>query len=180
MGILSGNVPVEPASAEGEPMRNDHDEDDYEESAESLRTPKSRVYVHTGCGGRTQVSGGDYSHICDPFWPCTSTYCCGCGGFISLSEVRWADTREVIARYRRRLRAETPAALKAWRYGLGFLPGGVIGAGVGLLVGVASQAPPTNLAGYALIGALVAGAICYLLGTFLLNLVFGIDYRRMR
>ena len=48
------------------------DEDNEEEEYEDRRgrAPDGRVYVHRTCGGQIKVTGGDYTHICDPFWPC--------------------------------------------------------------------------------------------------------------
>src|SRR4051812_10389467 len=99
------------------------DQDQEDRPPSSRRTPSGRVYVHDRCGGQTRVSGGDYTHLCDPFWPCTGTYCCGCRAFVSLGEVCWADTEEPISAYRRRLRRQTPGLIQAWRYGVGLLPG---------------------------------------------------------
>jgi hypothetical protein len=164
-----------------QPMREfDDEDDDFEQPSLFRRTPNGRAYVHTRCGGETLVSGGDFTHICDPFWPCTSTYCCTCSGFAPLREVKWTDTGEIISKYRQRLRRETPVLVQVWRYGFGFLLGGAFGAVVGLLAALIARAPAAKAGSFALIGALIAGAVCYLLGTILLNLVFGIDYRRMR
>jgi hypothetical protein len=161
-------------------MSDFQDDDDPECSSHKHGVPTGRVYVHTGCGGQTEVSGGDFTHICDPFWPCTSTYCCQCAGFAPLSEVRWTNTGEPVSEYRRRLRANTPGLLKVWRYGLGFLLGGAVGAGVGLLVGLIAGAPQNRIGSFALVGGLVGALVCYLLGTVILNRLFAIDYRRMR
>jgi hypothetical protein len=159
-------------------------DDDYDDRERFVRrggpSPTGRVYVHERCGGQTHVSGGDYTHICDPFWPCTSTYCCGCSGFVSLREVAWADTREVIADYRSRMRAETPALLKAWRYGLGFLIGGAVGMLLGLVIALIARAPGSRMVAIVLVAGLIVGALCYLVGTVILNRALGIDYRRMR
>ena len=44
-------------------MKDDDDEASYRHDDVSA----GRVYVHTHCGGQTRVSGGDFTHICDPF-----------------------------------------------------------------------------------------------------------------
>jgi hypothetical protein len=161
--------------------RDDRDEDDRDEDERrSLRTPDGRVYVHRRCGGMTKVSGGDYSHICDPFWPCTGTYCCGCSGFVSLSEVRWADTEEPVSEYRRRLAAETPLVIKLWRYGLGAVVGGILGVMVGVLCAVLAQVRQGQVVGFMIGGGLVGAILIYLIGTMILNSVYNIDYRRMK
>jgi hypothetical protein len=159
---------------------SEFEEDDPEGPVPDRGTPTGRVYVHTRCGGQTQVSGGDFTHICDPFWPSTGTYCCTCNDYAPLSEVRWADTGESVTEYRTRLRTATPGLLKAWRFGVGFLAGGTVGAAVGLLVWLIAQAPQNKIGGYALVGGLIGGLVCYILGTLILNRVFRIDYRRTR
>src|SRR5262249_32255300 len=93
----------------------------WDEIVERGGTPTRRLYSHPRGGGGTLVSGGDYDHICDPYWTCTATYCCGCGGFVPLTEVTWANTGETVAEYRARLRRLTPGWLAAWRSGLGAL-----------------------------------------------------------
>jgi hypothetical protein len=128
----------------------------------------------------TEVSGGDFTHICDPFWPCTGTYCCQCAGFVPLDEVRWEDTDELITRFRRRLRKATPGLLKVWRYGLGLVPGGVVGAGFGLLTALAGRMPDKSVAGVTVLGGLVGALLIYVAGTMIFNSIFGIDYRRRR
>jgi hypothetical protein len=163
-------------------MANDFDFSDDRDTRRGGRdepgrlTGHSRVYVHRLCGGATEVSGGDYSHICNPFWPCTATYCCTCAGFVGLSEVRWADTNEPISEYRRRMAAKTPVTIKAWLYGLGAVLGAVPGAGVGLLIGLAVG----NVGGATFLGALIGALVVYLVGALSLFYAFGIDYRRMR
>ncbi len=159
---------------------SDFDDDDGPEQTTQRRgSITGRVYVHHGCGGQTRVSGGDYTHICDPFWPCTATFCCQCSGFVSLAEVSWADTGELISAYRRRMRAETPALLKVWRFGGGLLAGGALGALVGFLVALAARVPANRSVGFVVIGALVGACLIYLVGTMLLNRLLDIDYRRM-
>jgi len=158
---------------------DDDFEDDRRPPVRRGRTPTGRVYVHRGCGGQTRASGGDYTHICDPFWPCTGTYCCGCRTFVPLSQVRWVDTGEPVSAYRRRVRAETPVLLQAWRYRLALLPGGGVGAVVGLVFSLAAGFNPQGLAIVALVGALVGALIVYFAGTFILNRIFDVDYRRM-
>ncbi|HYT92789.1 MAG TPA: hypothetical protein VEL76_28995 [Gemmataceae bacterium] len=142
--------------------------------------PTGRVYHHSRCGGETRVSGGDYTHICDPFWPCTGTFCCGCSNFVPLHEVIWLDTEEVISDYRRRMRAETPGFLKAWRFGVGFLVGGAVGALLGLLIALIAQARAGRMVGFVAVGGLLGAVLCYVIGTIILNRAMGVDYRRMR
>src|SRR5262245_39862866 len=95
------------------------------------KLPTSRVYVHDRCGTETRVSHGHFKQICGPFIPCTGTFCCGCNEFFPLNEVYWKNTGERIDDYRERLRRKSPALVQVWRYGVGFLIGAVIGAGIG-------------------------------------------------
>lgn len=142
--------------------------------------PTSRTYVHIRCRGATTVGGGDYTHICDPFWPCTETYCCTCQGFAPVGDVVWMDTGERVSEYRSRLRANTPLALKFWRYGAGFLIGGGLGAFAGQAVAASFQAPPKETIGCVAVGGLLGAILVYLIGTMVLNQVYKIDYRRIR
>jgi len=89
-------------------------------------TPHGRVYEHVRCGGLTEVTEGDFTHICNPFRPCIETFCCQCSRHVPLNEVNWADTQEVVSAYRKRLRRATPMLIKLWRYGLGVLGGGFL------------------------------------------------------
>jgi hypothetical protein len=158
-----------------------HDVDgDFEHDRRRGRTPTGRVYVHARCGGATRVGGGDYKHICDPFWPCTGTYCCTCEGDFPLREVRWEDTGERVSDFRRRVRGRTPVLLQAWRCGLGLVPGALLGLLVLVLAAVVVGIPPLRSACPALVVGLLAAVAGYLLGTMMLNRALGIDYRRMR
>jgi hypothetical protein len=161
-------------------MSDFQDEDDFEEADPPGSRPKGRAYVHTRCGGETLVSGNDFTHICDPFWPCSSTYCCTCADFAPLSNVQWVDTGESVSAFRSRVRARTPGLVQAWRYGVGLLVGGAFGAAAGLLVRIVAKAPENKIGAFALVGGLVGAVVCYLLGTIALNRMFGVDYRRMR
>jgi hypothetical protein len=159
---------------------NDFDEDDGpEQAARRHASITGRVYVHHGCGGQTRVSGGDYTHICDPFWPCTGTFCCGCSNFVPLGEVSWTDTGETVSAYRRRMRAETPAVVKVWRFGGGLVVGAALGVLIGFLVALAARVPRDRSTGFIIVGALVGAFLVYYLGTVLLNRLLGIDYRRI-
>jgi hypothetical protein len=154
-------------------------EDDPDEPVRR-RTPRARVYIHHRCGGQTQVSGDDYTHICDPFRLCTGTYCCQCAGFVSLGDVSWTDTGEPISEYRTRLRAETPGLVRAWRSGLGLLLGGVAGALLGLLVLLIVGASSDRAGVFALVGGLAGAFLGHAVGAAVLNRVYDIDYRRMK
>jgi hypothetical protein len=70
--------------------------------------PNFRVYYHVTCGKATIVSGDDYVILECPFRPVSGTYCCGCKTFVPLHLVRWADSDELLAAYRERVRAMVP------------------------------------------------------------------------
>lgn len=163
---------------EDEDERDDEDED--ERPSRSRRTPTGQVYVHKRCGGATKVSGGDFSHICDPFWPCTETYCCGCSGFVSLDEVRWADTDEKVSKYRTRMVSKTPPVIKVWRYGVGLIFGLAIGLALGFVAALIAEANQNRMVGFLITGGIVGALAIYLIGAAILSAVMGVDYRRFK
>jgi predicted Zn finger-like uncharacterized protein len=129
------------------------------EGSGSVVVPK--VYTHRKCSGSTSISDDIVRMITsDPFWFISSTYCCGCQGFVGLGEVKWEETGETLAAYRARLRRSTPAGLIALR----FLPGPVIGAVVGVIIAAGAKNPAGGI-----IGGLLAGT---LVGYFVLGLFF--------
>src|SRR5262249_8586731 len=67
--------------------------------------PVSRAYEHRSCHAITVASGDDLVRLECPFRPLDATYCCRCGDFVPLDDVRWADTGATISAYRRRLTA---------------------------------------------------------------------------
>ena len=66
--------------------------------------PVSRAYEHRSCHGVTVASGDDLVRLETPFRPLDETYCCRCEKFVTLDEVRWADSGETISAYRRRVK----------------------------------------------------------------------------
>lgn len=124
------------------------------------------------------VSEGDFTHICDPFHTCNGTYCCECSDFGPLDEFAWADTGERISDYRARLEKATPGLVKAWRFGLGLLLGGVFGAMVGYIAAVVTRQP--DLTVYPAVGGIIGALFGHGIGGPILNAMYGIDYRRMR
>ena len=141
--------------------------------------PTSRTYTHRRCEGQTVVSDAHYTHISDPFRPCTATYCCTCANFVPLPEVFWSDSGEDLVAYRQRMRKETPGTLRFWRSGLGLLLGGAIGAGIGYLISLAVQIPLNKGIGFILAGLILGGMLTYLIGSLILTRIYDIDYRRM-
>jgi hypothetical protein len=141
-------------------------------------TGHSRPYVHDLCDTTTVVSGGDYAHICNPFWPCTSTYCCGCGGFVSLSSVFWRDTGEPVSEFRSRMMSLTPLYIKLWVFLFGFIPGALLGAPVG--AGLAFIKNPGGLITWIAVGAVIGSVSVYFIGLIVLFSIGGIGYTRTR
>ena len=119
-------------------------------------TPRSeRTYIHSGCGQATTISGFDFHRVANPFFMVMgSTVCVQCGP-IPLSEVRWEDTGETLADYRRRIRRRiiwvwafwplmmAAGAYAGWNYGVNNNPnrpemiwaGAGGGAAAGLILG---------------------------------------------
>jgi hypothetical protein len=120
------------------------------------RTRKKRSYLHSHCGGVTQVGDDDYARLANPFslvWG--QTFCAACEQDVSLDDVRWTDTQETLADYRQRMRRHAPMSMKlAGWVGVplaGFLLGGFVGwmpigdllfgfLGIGLIGAVVSAA----------------------------------------
>jgi hypothetical protein len=73
--------------------------------------PTSRTYVHEkGCGGITAVSGWAFEAICHPLMdPTNKTLCAACQRYAPIFEFAWADTREGLVSYHKRLRPLLPA-----------------------------------------------------------------------
>lgn len=76
---------------------------------------RGRVYVHPQCGGHTVVTGGDFFSLSDPFEFTLSSYCSKCQRQISLADLKWADTRVSIKKYRQRQRQKASPLTWIWR-----------------------------------------------------------------
>ena len=135
-----------------------------------------RVYIHPECGGATEITGGDFDHLADPFRILQGTYCCGCEQFISPDQVFWADSQESIAKYRRRCLRKTPMPLRIWRHGAGYLICGTVFAAIAWAVSPAKN--PAGAIGVAAVLGLLANL--FFIGPILLTRwVYRMDYRRM-
>jgi hypothetical protein len=99
---------------------------------------------------------------------------------VPLSSVSWADTGETITAFRSRMRAETPGPILAWRYGLGLLPGGLLGVALGLLIALLARVAQSRMTGFAIVGGIAGAILSYAIGTAILNRAFNVDYRRKR
>jgi hypothetical protein len=69
--------------------------------------PEQRTYIHLPCGRSTVVDGDDFRGLCDPVGGLfgTTTFCTICNQQDRLDRFIWADTKESIADYRRRMRS---------------------------------------------------------------------------
>jgi hypothetical protein len=178
-GIAQLSTPPQPTQ---QPMPQPPQPPQQRQKRVTTPTPTSRPYRHSPClrkpqGTETVVSGHDYTHICDPFWPCSSTFCCGCSSFVPLDSVVWTDTGETIAAYRKRLRAQTPRFVGLWRMGLGFFLGAALGAIACKLMFRGDDLK--ELAGFLLVLYVAVGdAFTYIAGTLILNKFYSIEYRR--
>jgi hypothetical protein len=96
-----------------------------------------RQFVHDKCGATSQMPDDMVAgYLANPHRFNDWAYCSKCDGFVSHRECRWAETKEPLDAYFRRLKAAVPAPPAA-----GWLPhavatiltavGGAIGYGVG-------------------------------------------------
>mgnify|MGYP001806870215 CR=1 FL=1 len=78
-----------------------------------MEAEPSRAYRHLKCGAVTVVSGKSLALICNPHLPVFGTKCMGpgCQGDI-LDHFEWTDTGENVEKYRLRLEAQAPSAVK--------------------------------------------------------------------
>lgn len=147
----------------------------------NVPTPDSRAYVHTACGSGTVISGWQFKRLSDPFSLVQETYCVECESHFPMNQVAWTDTGEMLNDYRDRQWAATPAFVRYWRCGIGAIVGAMLGAVVGWIVYEYVMQPPKIEIDRVLILYTVLGApIVFLLGVPVLNLIYGIDYRRRR
>lgn len=154
--------------------RTGADEDEFDE------VPDGRPYIHAGCGEATVVSEKHFTMICDPFRPCTGTFCVTCNDFFPLTEVRWADTDEPISDFRARMKQLTPGPMRAWRSGLGCLIGLIVGVLGGFLLYKGLKAEG-GIGWYLGIGGVVGSLAVAIAGGLILEAIYPpIDYRKKR
>ena len=161
--------------------------DEVSEVETRIAAPTSRVYIHHACGQGTEVGGSDFTHLADPFRPCSKTFCVSCRCMVPLHDVRWVETGETVADYRRRVRTTMPPGERLFYQGTGPAVGLVLGLVGGVLWSVVMASPPgaggggggkaTGLIAVvlgAIIGAVVGTVV---LSTLLMRHVWGIDFR---
>ena len=156
----------------------DDDYDDDEDDAPRRRRKDSRTYYHSRCRKLTEVSGGDYAKLCDPYWFWSGAFCCTCQKDVPLNTVEWDDTGEAIPKYRRRMRRQTPGFLAAWQLGLGALIGAIVCFGIAIVpfLPVELKGKETLLSSVA---AVVGAVVFHFAGAAILKSVYRIDYRQM-
>jgi hypothetical protein len=118
--------------------------DSVRENGCSLR--EGRVYLHSQCGSLTQINGHNFLRLANPFAVVGKTICCACGKAVPIYEVAWADSRENIAAYRKRLRSAMPLRRRLFFAALGYFVGAAAGflfgyAGVLLMIGPVGNHP---------------------------------------
>lgn len=134
-----------------------------------------RVYVHEKCQQPTQVNGGDFEGLCNPFNLCLGTVCAHCGGPRALNSFYWADTGEPLNVYRKRLRTKVPPIYTWWYLWISPLIGLIAGTIAGPLFLKQSSLPIA--AGSALAGMLLMYLI---IGPKLLMLIAPKKYYKLR
>src|SRR5688572_458742 len=88
----------------------------------------ARVYEHAACRRQTVIRGYAFERLACPFeFAPGGTICSACQKAVPLRQVRWTDTGEVVADYRRRLRRATPVGRRILYSLLGPLAGALIG-----------------------------------------------------
>ena len=136
---------------------------------------QGRAYIHKTCGTTTVVSGRDFAELCNPFAPCLGTICAKCGPD-STKKFKWADTRESVSRFRRRVRRASPL-LTVWSWMIAPVIGAVIGTMVGLALKGQNIAPIV----VATMGATVGGATMLLfIAPFITGIVVGQRFYNQR
>jgi hypothetical protein len=137
----------------------------------SIPSPPSRVYVHRGCGGSTQISGEYISQLANPFALCRETTCSSCRKDVKLNDVYWEDTGEDLKSYRKRLRSQAPMGVKIF----GIL-GPLLAAGIGF--GAGRLFKPSELAIPIFVALGVALFFWAALMPPLIQAIWKIDYRQ--
>lgn len=85
--------------------RPDGQQQDHVTLPPSERDPRSladvpKVYYHPKCGAATQMLEEIIrSYLKNPFRYNSTTFCCGCKGYVHDSEVFWVETRQRVSEY---------------------------------------------------------------------------------
>ncbi len=120
-------------------------------STDTLDDADGRAYVHTRCQQTTVISGDDWLGLCNPFSQTSGTICSHCNNGFPVKEFEWADTRENVMSYVRRVRRQTPLLWRMWFWWLGPLCGAAIVAVILYFVGpnipMKKQLPAAGWAG---------------------------------
>jgi len=141
----------------------------------SYKFSDGRVYVHKKCKQPTQVNGDDFAGLCNPFSLCLGTVCTTCGGPRALKTFYWADTKEPLHLYRKRLRKKVPAFYTYWFMWISPLIGLIAGSIIGALF--AKENAFLVISGSALAGLIVMFLI---VGPKLLMLIAPKKYYKFR
>ena len=90
---------------------------------------EGRVYLHKNCGQYTGVTEEHFEGLCNPLSPCLGTWCSTCNSHDKLRNFCWADTKERLDKYRRRIKKTISPGLRIF---IAILP--LLGALLGFLV----------------------------------------------
>ncbi len=141
----------------------------------SYNLSNGRVYVHKKCKQSTQVNGENFAGLCNPFSLCLGTVCATCGGPRPLSTFHWADTKEPLNAYRKRIRKKQPEFYSHWFMWISPLIGIIAGSIIGPLF--LKKSTLLIISGSALAGLIVMSLI---VGPKLLMLIAPKKYYKYR
>lgn len=100
-------------------------------------TPQSRSYIHKACDMATEVDGGEFQALADPLADMKQTYCTTCEDYFPVREFRWEDTNETLSKYYARHSQKASAIARFLGRRDGMLALCLLGAGLGVLAGIA-------------------------------------------
>lgn len=92
--------------------RSDGQQQDHVTLPPSERDPRSlagvpQVYYHPKCGVATQMPEEIIrSYLKNPFRYNSTTFCCGCKGYVQDREVFWVETKQRVSEYMQALQQE--------------------------------------------------------------------------
>ncbi len=96
-----------------------------------------KVYYHEKCGAATGMPEEIIrTYLVNPWFYNNYTFCCGCNRYLHQKNFYWTETGENLHDYSLRLRRESPLRTKVAHYATGPLGLSVLGALVGLIIGV--------------------------------------------
>lgn len=122
--------------------------------------PFARAYACGSCKSETLVSDSSLTHVTNPFRLTSASICANCGP-TPLKVLRWSDTGESVADFRRRMFRLTPAWVKVVQY---LIIPGLLGVGAAAIIETKGEETTERMlmrAGLFVAGLLVANAIIW-------------------